>query len=77
MCSLNELGYPLAPTQHDLTLDQKLFLIHAYPIFRDMQQKSNPNSNSKHTSLSERERWKQRTQGEINRKREPINCDGD
>lgn len=33
VCNLNELHYPLAKSQGELTTVQKLFLFKAYPLF--------------------------------------------
>ena len=67
ICNLNEVGYPLAKTQAELTTIQKLFLLYAYPIFNKMsEENSNPSSN---TTASERDEWKQKTKAEIEARR--------
>ena len=54
------MGYPLAPTQGELTFLQKLFLSLAYPEFREMQRKASENPGKNKTSPSEEEEFKRR-----------------
>lgn len=61
VCTLNELGYPLALTQRELTITQKSFLFTAYPLFREMQRESETNNkNNNDTSYSERKAWEEK-----------------
>lgn len=61
VCGLNELGYPLAPTQGELTLLQKSFLFHAYPIFNQRQREhAESNQGNNDSSTADREAWKKR-----------------
>lgn len=75
ICSLNELGYPLEQNQRDLTLTQKLFLIHAYPIFNQKKQENNnsdgngqisdPNKSYRERKLEENRRKHEARQKQI------------
>lgn len=60
VCGLNELGYPLALTQADLTLDQKTFLFFAYKRYRELEKEASKTGNIGKSSPSERNAWKER-----------------
>jgi hypothetical protein len=61
ICGLNELGYPLAPTQGELTLLQKSFLFHAYPVFNERQRElAESNQGNSDSSSADRDAWKKR-----------------
>lgn len=60
VCGLNELGYPLATTQGELTLLQKSFLFHAYPIFNQRQREHAESNRDNNDSAVDREAWKKR-----------------
>jgi hypothetical protein len=59
VCNLNELGYPLAPSQGELTVIQKLFLGYAYSEFPKIQKELGEKSGGS-PSLSDEESFKAR-----------------
>lgn len=52
VCGLEEIGYKIGDKQKDLTLLQKLFLLHAYPIFYEEQKRQNENNKEPSTPKS-------------------------
>ena len=61
VCQLEERGYPLAPSQQDLTTLQKIFLHSAYPIYFKLKREASKNNyNDTDTDLDEEEQFKQR-----------------
>lgn len=60
VCTLNELGYPLASTQGELTIIQKSFLIHGYQLYNKVMNENsrNDNNSSDSSSYSQRKAWK-------------------
>ena len=69
VCGLNELGYPLASCQADLTIIQKHFLFKAYPIFRELQRGEGERERSGRSSYADQRKWEDRNKQLIDDKR--------
>lgn len=69
ICSLNELHYPLARTQGELTTVQKLFLFKAYPLFREMTEPDSQGNTKSQRDVQAELDWNKRTRQRIQKKR--------
>lgn len=61
VCNLNEVGYPLAHSQRELTTIQKLFLLYAYPRYHEMGDDGTSGKDSEVVSAWE-ERYRRRVE---------------
>ena len=62
--AFQDLGYMLAPSQADLTIKQKLFLMKAVPLVREEQEKEQENKSNHNTgSIKDRIRQKKMMKG--------------